>query len=233
MKNSILSPRLNLVAKLVDKSRVADIGCDHGKLLEELFRLNKINYAFASDISAPSVQKAVELLSINNRHFDYAVGDGLTTIKQEHNITQVVISGMGGLEIIKIMEQNTLNIDSFVLCPHNNEIRLKLWLIKNKYEIINDLIVKDKHIYYNVLKAVRVKTKKRVSLFDLKFGKENFYGNLDFYNYLMYSKDKFNKLILNLPIKKQKEVKKELVFIKKAIKKWERLNENNVTISKT
>ena len=104
MKNNYLGDRLSLVASFVDKERVADIGCDHGKLLEELFRLKKITYAFASDISGPSVNKAVELLSFNKRNFDYAVGDGLEKLEEKHNIQQVVISGMGGLEIIKIME---------------------------------------------------------------------------------------------------------------------------------
>ena len=126
-----LDDRLSAVAGLVrNGKRVADIGCDHGKLLEELFRQNKITYGFASDISAPSVNKAVELLTKNNRNFDYAVGDGLEKIEEKHSIKQVVISGMGGLEIIKIMEDNPLKLDKFVLCPHNNEIVLKNWLIK-------------------------------------------------------------------------------------------------------
>ena len=233
MKNSgYLGTRLSAVANLVDRRRVADIGCDHGKLLEELFRLGKIDYAFASDISEPSVNKAVDLLNANNRNFDFAVGDGLEKINNQHNVEQVVISGMGGLEIIKIMDNNHLKIESFVLCPHNNEIKLKLWLFQNNYEIINDFIVKERHIYYNVLKVNKVDKVKKPKLFDLKYGKENFYGNIDFYYFLMYSRDKFNKLLLSLPKHKQKEIKIELKHVNKAIKKWERLNENNVTISK-
>lgn len=232
MKNNYISPRLNAVMNLVNLRRVADIGCDHGKLLEALFRLDKIDYAFASDISEPSVNKAKELLSKNNRNYDYAIGDGLEKISNEHNIEQVVISGMGGLEIIKILENNTLNIGSFVLQPQNNEIKLKEWLIKNKYEIVNNLIVKDRHIYYNVIKAEKVEKLKKQKLFDLKFGKENFYGNIDFYNFLLYSKDKFVNLINKLPRYKQKEIKKELKMTIKAIKKWEINNENNATISK-
>ena len=235
MKTNIeyLSPRLIAVRSMVDKERVADIGCDHGKLIEDLFRNGKINYAFVSDISEPSVKKAVNLLTNNNRNFDYAVADGLDKIEEQHNIQQVVISGMGGLEIIKILENNKLNLDNFVLQPQNNEIKLKKWLNENNYEIIKDLIVKDRHIYYNVFKVQAVKKVKRQKFFDMKFGKDNFYGNEDFYKYLQYSKSKFEKMLWAMPKSKQKEVKKELKLIKKAVRKWERINENNVAISKT
>ena len=144
MKTNIeyLSPRLVKVREFVDCKRVADIGCDHGKLVEDLFRNNKIDYAFVSDISKPSVTKAVELLTKNKRNFDYAVGDGLEKIETNHNIEQVVISGMGGLEIIKILENNPLLLSKFVLQPQNNELRLKMWLIENNFEILNDLFEK-------------------------------------------------------------------------------------------
>ena len=232
MKNNILTPRLLKVASFVDKTRVADVGCDHGKLLEQLFRQGKISYAFATDISEPSVQKAVDLLTKNNRLFDFAVGDGLEKISLSHNIEQVVISGMGGLEIIKIMENNPLNLDNFVLCPHNNEMNLKMWLINNNYDIINDEIVKDRHIFYNVIQVKKVDKIAKIKLFDLKFGKNNFNGNVDFYKYLLYSKNKYNKLLKFLPKEKLKELKQELKLINKAIKKWEKSNESNIAISK-
>lgn len=233
MKNNFISPRLDAVMNMVDCRRVADIGCDHGKLLEELFKQNKIDYAFAGDISEPSVNKAVELLKGSNRNFDHAVGDGLEKITSSHDIEQVIISGMGGLEIIKIMSKNSINIENFVLQPQNNEIKLKEWLVSNCYDINSDFIVKDRHIYYNIIKVKKVDKIKRKNCFDLRFGEENFKGNLDFYNYLLYSKDKFKKLLLNMPKNKQKEIKKELKMVLKAIKKWEKSNENNVTISKT
>lgn len=228
-----LSPRLIKVRDFVDCKRVADIGCDHGKLVEDLFRQKMIDYAFVSDISKPSVNKAVELLTKNNRNFDYAVGDGLEKIEGKHNIEQVIISGMGGLEIIKILENNHLNISKFVLQPQNNEIKLKMWLAENNFEILNDLIVKDKHIYYNVIKVQSAKKVKKQKLFDLKFGKDNFNGNEDFYKYLVFSKSQLEKRLFAMPRNKQKEVKKELKFINKAVKKWEKINENNFTISKT
>ena len=108
-----------------------------------------------------------------------------------------------------------------------------MWLAENNFEILNDLIVKDKHIYYNVIKVQSVKKVKKQKLFDLKFGKDNFNGNEDFYKYLVFSKSQLEKRLFAMPRNKQKEVKKELKFINKAVKKWEKINENNFTISKT
>ena len=71
-----------------------------------------------------------------------------------------------------ISENNHIQINEFVLQPQNNELKLKMWLNKNNYEIVNDFIVKDRHIYYNVIKIKLGKPKKQ-SLFNLKFGKEN------------------------------------------------------------
>ena len=119
-------------------------------------------------------------------------------------------------EEIKILENNHLKLDSFVLQPQNNELKLKMWLNKNNYEIINDFIVKDRHIYYNVMKIKLGKCKKQ-NLFNLKFGKENFYGNKDFYEYLKYTHNKLQEKLMAIPKSKQKEIKKE----------------NNVAISKT
>ena len=78
-----LRPRLIAVRQLVDKKRVADVGCDHGKLVEDLFRNKKIDYAFVSDISKDSVMKAVDLLTKNNRNFDFGIGDGLSTLSDK------------------------------------------------------------------------------------------------------------------------------------------------------
>ena len=59
-----LSTRLNFICDIVDKSNtVADIGCDHGKVVAKLFLDNKVSFAYLSDISAKSVQKADDLLN--------------------------------------------------------------------------------------------------------------------------------------------------------------------------
>lgn len=228
-----LSFRLAKIRQFVTGKRVADIGCDHGKLVADLFERKLIEYAFVSDISEPSVNKAVKLLSEKGYNFDFAVADGLDAIKEDFQIDEVVISGMGGLEIIKILSANRTNVKSFVLQPQNNELKLKKYLIKNKYKIVRDVIVKDKHMYYNVLKVVAGDKKQHLSEFELRFGKDNFNGNIDFEDYLKYLNTKYSSILANMPFLKKQKLKKELKYLNKAYKKLGENYENNFTISKS
>ena len=98
-----LTKRMLQISNLVSYRRMADIGCDHGKITAKLFLDNKIDFAVVSDISYESAEKARILLNgLNINSFDMRVGDGLKTINKEDNIESVIISGMGGEEIIKI-----------------------------------------------------------------------------------------------------------------------------------
>ncbi len=229
-----LSKRLSIVASLVDKDRVIDIGCDHGKLVESLFEEGKITYAFVSDISKPSVLKAVKLLTEHNRNFDYAVADGFSPSTKDKKLNQCIISGMGGLEIIKILSANPTNITSYVLQAQNNVLELKNYLIKNKLTIVRDIIVKDKNIYYNVVKVEKLQKQVKPSLFELRFAYENFLNhNEDFYLYLQYLRQKYENIINNLPLFKKSKLRKELNYVNIAIKKWENMYGKDITISKT
>lgn len=213
-----LSIRLQNIANQVDKRRIADIGCDHGKLVAYLFENKKIDYAFVTDISLPSVKKAVKILTDMSVGFDWACGDGTEKITNDHKIEEGIISGMGGLEIIKIFQNSTVEIKDWVLQPQNNEFSLKKYLIKNKYKIIKDFIVKDKNIYYNILRVQKSNKKQKISDYHIMFGKENFVENEYFSLYLDYLKSKLEKILLVLPKFKKGKIKIQLKWVQKAQK---------------
>ena len=58
-----LGKRLEVIASLVDRKRIADVGCDHGKLAYYLLEKGISDYAVVSDISMPSLNKAIDILS--------------------------------------------------------------------------------------------------------------------------------------------------------------------------
>ena len=72
-----LGKRLEVIASLVDCKRIADVGCDHGKLAYYLLDNGISDYAVVSDISRPSLNKAVDILSKTKYNFDYICCDGL------------------------------------------------------------------------------------------------------------------------------------------------------------
>ena len=154
----ILNKRLATIEQLCDSSCVtADIGCDHGKLGFALLESNKVKRLIATDISAPSLNKAEKLLSGRfDGKYDCRVGDGLKALRIDDQVDQIVVAGMGGKEIEKMFEVNTDLLQSakvLVLQPMRGVVCVRRWLNKNGFKIVRDLVVKDKRKYYHVIKA--------------------------------------------------------------------------------
>lgn len=181
--------RIRAIATLInDKDKiVADIGADHGYLTKVLIEENRAKAVIATDISKASLEKTANLA----KKYGFLdkillkVGDGLKILnKGEAQI--VVIAGMGGNEIIKILEENTdKTFDKFIFQPMQNTINLREYLIKHNYEIIKDFIVKDRKKFYNTIVARFSTNKQNLSKKQIEFGLTNldFEGN-DFIEYL-------------------------------------------------
>lgn len=178
-----LSKRLKTIANLVSGRIIADVGCDHGKLSYYLLKNQIVDFAYVSDISKPSLEKAEALLSNNNLNFKAIWCDGLKGYKED-NIDECIITGMGGEEIIKIIKASPVNIKSFILSPQHNITMLKEFMLEKGFDITFDIIIKDKNKFYNIIKFQLSDKKKTFTEFDLQFGKENFINNLDFIEYL-------------------------------------------------
>lgn len=170
---SKLTKRLSTVAGLVAGEVVCDVGCDHGKLGKYLLDSDKVKYVYVSDISALSLKKAVDLLQEYPDKFKAICCDGLTGYSGL-NVDECIISGMGGYEIMKIIDNSPIDIGTYILSPQHNEIELKQFLLAHGYNIIYDIIISDKGKFYNVLKAKRCHEKRNLTQFDLMFGKTNF-----------------------------------------------------------
>lgn len=181
--------RIRAIATLInDKGKtVADIGTDHGYLTKVLIEENRAKAVIATDISKASLEKTANLA----KKYGFLdkillkVGDGLKILnKGEAQI--VVIAGMGGNEIIKILEENTdKTFDKFIFQPMQNTINLREYLIKHNYEILKDFIVKDRKKFYNTIVARFSTNKQNLSKKQIEFGLTNLdlKGN-DFIEYL-------------------------------------------------
>ena len=132
-----LSKRLQFVADLVSEKNICDVACDHGKVVAKLFEEEKIDFAIVSDISEKCARKAEELLlSLNYSNFQMRVGDGFASIYESDKIQQAIISGLGGLEIIKILQNSKINLPSLILQPQNNIIELQINTFVRRYNYV-------------------------------------------------------------------------------------------------
>lgn len=223
-----LSKRLQLIADLVPQnSIIADIGCDHGKLLYYVLENFNAPFVFGSDISAKSVEKTQKLLSKKYENFKTIVSDGLSNYtKNELNLINcIVIAGMGGLEIVKILtnlkSDSLPNLKNLILQPQNNVKLVREWLHNNGYYIEFDKIILEKNIYYNVIKAKIGNEKQNLSQDDLEFGITNLKEyNADFESYLNYEINKLKNVVINTNSNKEEFANKlnKLQHILNAIK---------------
>ena len=150
-----INNRLKTIGDLVPLSSYPlDIGCDHALLSIYLVKEKGLSKAIASDNKSGPLKKAKE-----NVNF-YKVSDKVKLIEAEgldsytEGIDTITISGMGGLNINKILDDNRKklkNINTLILSPNNYSIAVKRKLIKLGYYIDDEVLVKEKNIIYQVL----------------------------------------------------------------------------------
>jgi tRNA (adenine22-N1)-methyltransferase len=143
-----LDNRLQAICDEIDSVNiVADIGCDHGKLIVFAIVSNKAKKGIAIDISKESLKKAEKLAKeydiLDKINFLY--GDGMLPIK-EKTIDLAVISGMGAREIVKILKQKDI-AKKYILVPHQDAHILRQYLKENNFFVIKDYIVKQQKFY--------------------------------------------------------------------------------------
>ncbi len=122
-----LDERLGAIAQLVldaaagkEAPCFADIGCDHGYLTAYLLGCCDRLTAIASDVSAPSLEKARRLLAAQklSDRAALAVADGLSAI--DRPVDAIVVAGMGAQTILKIVGEGRARIGGADLIVQSN-----------------------------------------------------------------------------------------------------------------
>ena len=158
-----INARLKKIGDLVEtNSFCLDVGCDHALLDIYLIHRDKNIKTIASDIAAGPLDQAKK--NIKREHLEDVIetrlGPGLSTYTQE--INTIIISGMGGRNIIGICKDN-LNIlkkiNTLIISPNNYQEDVKKYLCKHGFYISNEEFVKDKKFIYQIIILKRGKKK--------------------------------------------------------------------------
>lgn len=158
-----INARLKKIGDLVEaNSFCLDVGCDHALLDIYLIYRDKNIKTIASDIAAGPLDQAKK--NIKREHLEDVIetrlGPGLSTYTQEVNT--IIISGMGGRNIIGICKDN-LNIlkkiNTLIISPNNYQEDVKKYLCKHGFYISNEEFVKDKKFIYQIIILKRGKKK--------------------------------------------------------------------------
>jgi tRNA (adenine22-N1)-methyltransferase len=134
---NLLRPRLAAVASLCPQAtRLADVGSDHGRLPLALLASGRASFALATErtgaraerIGRPPTGAAWEA------RFAVRAGDGLAPLRPEDALDTIVISGLGGRSIVRILSGGRLPLlaPSFlVLQPCSEAAGVRAWLSAN------------------------------------------------------------------------------------------------------
>ena len=151
-----LDPRLSMIARMVGKCECcADIGCDHGRLGAFLLETDQCRQMGLTDISEPSLKKARALIhgpGFTDR-VRFAVGDGLSALEGKPDV--IVIAGMGGATIARILQADfeRLHGARLVLQPNVAAPQLREALCRLGYAITDERIAQDGRRCYVIIQA--------------------------------------------------------------------------------
>lgn len=176
-----LSKRLIEVSKFIRTgSLVADIGTDHAYLPVYLILNNIAKSVIASDINEKPCLRAMENIDL------YGFGDRIKVINtnglngiEKYKPRDIVIAGMGGDMISEIIEHSVYVRNSevrLILQPMTKIPRLREYLLKSGFDIIDEALVKDDKLYSIIYARYDGKVHKWSGA-ELLIGKRNIQNN--------------------------------------------------------
>lgn len=201
-----ISERLKFVADFVTEGMiVADIGTDHGYIPITLVEGGKNPYAIGMDINSGPLERAKEHINSHNLSDKIKIrqSDGVKEL-EVGEAESIVIAGMGGALIVKILSEGREIIDSakeLVLSPHTESFLVRKYLIDNGFDIVREGMIYDMKKFYTVIKAVKAHNFNIKSIYDMD--ENNYiYGKLlieekspVFIKYLEYEKSKLDYIL--------------------------------------
>lgn len=154
----LLSKRLRMNASLVTEGyRLADVGTDHGYIPIALVQEEKIPSALAMDVNPGPLWRAQQ--HIQEYGLDSLIhtrlSDGVKNL-QPAEADSVLIAGMGGALIVKILEEGKevlSSVKELILQPQSEIDKVRHYLEQAGYVIVKEDMVLEEGKYYPVMKA--------------------------------------------------------------------------------
>ena len=176
-----LSERLKAIGAMVDRgSRLADIGTDHGYLPIWLAEAGIVPAAIAMDVKEGPLSRArihVKEHGLEEK-IELRLSDGFSALSPGEADT-AVIAGMGGLLMVRILEQGEAvarSLRQLILSPQSEIGQVRRFLLEKGYEILAEDMVFDEGKYYTIIKAAYGGQEKPVpeedwSYIELRYGR--------------------------------------------------------------
>ena len=158
-----ISQRLRIVGDFVTQKTVADIGTDHAYVPIYLHKKGNVEKVIACDINEKPLQKAQQNIKLHHAENKIItrLGNGLQPL-QPYEVDSIVISGMGGMLMIELMEQSQniiKTVKELILCPHLDVTAVRKYLHNIGYVITDEKMIQEWDNFYTILRAIPGKQK--------------------------------------------------------------------------
>lgn len=213
----MLTKRLKYIVDVIPNCDVlADVGCDHGYVGIEALKRGVAGQVVFTDISSACLTKArLNCPTPLQEQATFVCQDGLGAIE----CNTAVICGMGGLEILSILNAASSLPKTIVLQPMRNIVDVRKY-VSEHYIITHDVTVYDGK-FYAIMVGERLGEQTRpLSELELEFGITNINEPSD--DFICYLQHEHTKLTRILDGCKAVEVSSRLELINRAIKQTRR-----------
>lgn len=156
-----LKPRLAALAELIPPgSVVADIGTDHAYLPLYLAGHELAPRVIAVENRSTTFEQARRSLDRykETQRIELRYGDGLKPIKRVDGVGVVVMAGMGGRTICRLLlasREKWSWFKTFIFQPAQKAALLRRWLIGHNFRISRERLVKEGRCIYEIIVAER------------------------------------------------------------------------------
>ena len=152
----MLSKRLQTILEQMKGPVSADIGCDHGLLACAAIQQGKAKRIYACDLRKGPLaraKEAVERFGLNDKEEQVVLllQDGIPAT--EEKLDEVVIAGMGGETIVRILEKapESARQARLLLSPHSRPEELRAWLNEHSIPVSREIIIHEDRRHYPLL----------------------------------------------------------------------------------
>lgn len=213
-----MTDRISEICSHIPRSGVfADVGCDHGFCTRYVVDHDLCDLAVISDVSAESLKKAEKLLAeeISGGKVLSVCTDGLKGFPVYPDC--VLIAGMGGEEIVKILSEGGIP-QNFVLQPMKNSEKVRAFLVGKGVTIAKDYTFEDGKFYDLIAGSNGGETE--YSEWEIQFGRDNLlFPSLAFARKLRRTRDSLRNLLNGqaLSPKSREELRDRLYAVEEVI----------------
>ena len=213
-----LSKRLQSVLNYIEPTdKVADIGADHGYLTIAMYEKGVKYLQVVENKKGPLERAKQNLMDYEN--ISFSLSDGISDL--EPYIDTVTICGMGGLNIVEILNNNldtAKSLKKIVMQANSKTYELREFLSKNGFQIIDEDFIKDSDQYYEIIIATFKDKKSTLSIPELYFGPILLQKRLiDFIEYYQTMKENIKHIIDSNKNHEMVDLKTKLELIEKYI----------------